>query len=301
MKRSVLRTLTVAAWMVAAWPAADASGQSADTALDKYGWWNARQALPADPTGGALPPLAVPPPPGAPADGLYVENAANGAPLAIAAVSFFTGGDVNASLTLALAEGSLPVGVTLAACPIGGGWDAVQNGRWDRRPTVDPATCTFLGTARDNAITFAIPAAAHEPASSFLSIAIVPAEGSGAFAASFTAPSSASLVTTPAPGATSTPAATPPRAFEPEPVTFGGEPYAAPFVSTATTAARGKTASPRIAGPAVGADDQGNARVIAIVALAGIGAAMLTSARRTRRAPRLIGSLAADAAPDPPA
>ncbi|MEY2469581.1 MAG: hypothetical protein QOF21_2279 [Actinomycetota bacterium] len=303
MRRRVLRALGLVAWMLA-WPVAGAFGQSTDTALDKYGWWNANQTLPADPTGGALPPLEVPPPPGAPADGLYVESAVNGSQLAIAAVTFFTGGGVNASLTLALAEGSSSAGVTIAACPAGGGWDAAQNGRWDRRPTYDPATCTFLGIARDNTVTFAIPAAAHEPGSSYLSLAIVPAEGSGAFAASFMSPTSASLVTTPA-AATSAPSATPSPVFAPGPVTFGGDAYAAPIIGSLVGSPPASAAGERAAPPSRSAgrsatttDDQGSARAIAVVALAVIAATLFASARRTQRPPRLIGSLAVDAAPD---
>jgi hypothetical protein len=300
MSRSRRSLATLVVGLLALSPLTAAVGQGNEPVLDKYGWWNANQTLPEDPTGGALPPLEVPAPPGAPDDGIYVEVAASGTTLAIGGVNFFTGGGVDASLTLTLVEGSSPAGVTLAACPAGGGWDAAQNGRWDRRPPYEPKTCTFLGTARNNTVTFSIPAAAHEPGSAYLSLAIVPAEGSGTFAAAFRPPSSASLVTTPATSATPTPSASPAPALEPGPVTFGGDAYAlpnvaAPTAAPTTTVPRERAAAPRATRNASDDDEQGSARVIAVLALVVIGGTMLVSTRRSQRGPRLIGSLGADA------
>ena len=308
MVKRAIRLLAVGAWALALWPIAGSFGQSSEPTLDKYGWWNANQTLPADPTGGLLPTaLEVPPPPGAPEDGLYVESAAGGTPLAISAVSYFTGGGVDATLTLNVAEGSTADGATLAACPAGVGWDAAQNGRWDRRPTYDPASCTFLGTPSGATVTFSIPASAHEPGSSYLSLAIVPADGSGTFATGFDPPTASSLTTTPAAdgGGSSAPPFTPAPAFTPEPVTVGDPGFSVPPSGQFTTPASPAPAASgdEVAAPtsppaaitpaAVAADENRTASVVAGVALALLGAGLWVLASRPQRAPRLLGSLSA--------
>jgi hypothetical protein len=250
----------------------------------------------------------VPAPPGAPEDGLYVESAPDGSPSAIGAVSYYTGGNVDATLTLDVVEGSSADEATLAACPADGGWDAVQNGRWDRRPEYDPDGCTLLGEASAGVVTFAIPASAHQPGSAFLAVAIVPAAGSSAFSTAFEPPTEASLVTTePASGSTEPePAADP--AYEP-----AAAPTAAPTFTTPSPSSFEVPTSPvvdsgdggevaadapsRPAAATVPVDEEDRAAQIAAIAvLALMGAGLWALATRPQRAPRLLGSLATEEA-----
>ena len=305
--KRILRVLALAAWALAVWPATWSGAETAEVALDKYGWWNANQALPEDPSGGLLPPVAVPAPPGAPEDGLYVESGPDGSPLAISGVSFYTGGGVDSTLTLALAEGSTGEGATLAACPASGGWDAAQNGRWDDRPTYDPATCGLLGSAGSGSVTFSVPAAAHEPASAYLSLVIVPAEGSGAFSVSFDPPSSASLVTS-APASSGAGAgesesgsdsASP--AFQPGTVTLAEPSFSAPPAAavevpagSGATSDGGAPAAPIAAAPPLTTDPvDRTTQIVAAGTLVAIGCGLWFLSSRPQRPPRLLGSLGA--------
>ena len=307
--RNALRVLALAAWLLAVWPMTWSGADSADVALEKYGWWNANQALPADPTGGLLGDIEVPPPAGAPGDGLYVESAADGSPLAIGGVSFYTGGGVDALLTLAVTEGSSSDGTTLAACPADGGWDAAQNGRWERRPQYDDTACVLLGQVTGTSVSFAIPATAHEAGSSYLSLVIVPAEGSGAFSVGFDPPDSSSLVTTSASaGGSSEPEAATPPAFQPGSASISEPSFTAapPAVIAPPAAAASGDGGPAAAGPSapvalgatrpIEADDRTD-RVTAAVALAVIGAGLWFLASRQPRSPRLLGSVGTAAAP----
>lgn len=304
VKRVMLRGLAVTVCALAASPIPSSFGEPSTVTLDKYAWWNANQNLPEDPSGGLLPALAVPAPPSAPDDGLYVESAGGGTDLAIAGVSYYTGGGVDATLTIeATAEADLSAS-TLAACPASEGWDAVQNGRWDDRPTYDPATCTFLGTVSGTTVTFSIPASAHAPGSGFLSLVIVPAEGSGTFSAAFEPPTSASLVTsTPAspPAAAPAPAPSASPAFDPGPASSSfdvpatGAPsgFEAPTVPSveAPSGADEVAATAPVAAAAVGEEAGRAARYTAVAVLVAIGAALWFLGSRPQRAPRLLGSL----------
>ena len=299
MARRAIRILSIAAWTLAAWPMASSHAESAGVTLDKYGWWSASQTLPADPTGGLLPPIEVPASPNAPDDGIYIESSADGSVLALGGVSFYTGGGVDSVLTLEVTEGGSGEDTTLAACPADGGWDAAQNGRWDKRPTYDPTTCTVLGQAFATSVTFTIPAAAQAAGSGYLTLAIVPAEGSGAFSVGFDPPTSASLATTPASVAAAEPTDTVTPSFDTGSAslgqpTFSAPPAAAVDVPAATVGSDGDTsrpAAPVAAAPLIADTDEQAAKVTAAVVLAAIAVGLWFLGSRPQRAPRLLGSV----------
>jgi hypothetical protein len=97
---------------------------SAVDAVDS-GWWSRGN-------GGG-----VPPPPGAPADGLQVAADPVG-PSAVAAVRFtLAPGEANPVLALTVATAGNPTSATLTACRAKARWTAAQAGPWSSRPDYD--------------------------------------------------------------------------------------------------------------------------------------------------------------------
>jgi hypothetical protein len=79
----------------------------------------------------------VPPPPGAPADGLQVAADPVG-PSAVAAVRFtLASGEANPVLALTLDTADDPAAATLTACRAKARWTAAQAGPWSSRPDYD--------------------------------------------------------------------------------------------------------------------------------------------------------------------
>lgn len=151
--------------------------------LLQYGWWNKAQQSPA----GGNP---TPPPPGAPADGIYVLYGPTGTapppavtgplaavppapdpadarplgPEAFGAVRYAVPPGAEAMLTLRFTptSSSQPGGVNpdvgqLVACPVSTAWDPVQNGRYDSAPAYDCGTGVFATGAGDTVV-FTLPA-----------------------------------------------------------------------------------------------------------------------------------------------
>ena len=115
----------------------------------KYGWWyEANPGLP----------VAPPPPPQVPADGLYVANGFGG-PTAISALTFTVpSGAPLGPLTLKIAGNPTitqpPVACTLS--PSSAGYKPVQEGAWNDRPSYDCKKAQITGSvdANKTSVTF---------------------------------------------------------------------------------------------------------------------------------------------------
>ncbi len=112
----------------------------------KYGWWyEANQGLP----------VAPPPPPQVPSDGLYVANGFSG-PTAVSALTFTVpSGAQLGPLTLKIAGNPTitqpPVACTLAASSEG--YRAAQEGAWNDRPSYDCRKAQIPGSVDANKTT----------------------------------------------------------------------------------------------------------------------------------------------------
>jgi hypothetical protein len=309
----VKRLLAVACMLLAVATVPGTWGASASGAeLDAYGWWNRNQALPVegDPTGLGLTTVpTVPAPPTVPADGLYVSNDASG-PAAIAAVRHLLGGQGSGVLTLELAEGSTLTGAEeIVGCPVLGGFEAAQNGRWDAAPAYDPEACTVVPVASEDgsALAFDVPATFASSLGD-ISLLVAPAPGSVApFSLAFAAPTSASFAVTSVTAPQSTTGGTP--SFSPRPPVSAAPSFgtpsspslsapSAPSVPSAPAVEAPGPAPAAVAAPAaaVVADDSRVASIASVIALAAIGAALWWLSSRPQRAPRLLGSVGGGAA-----
>src|SRR5205085_8255274 len=117
-------------------------GEASADAPDAQGWWWKAQ------TSGL--PTALPAPPTATADGLYVASDSTDAQ-AISAVRFtIPDGATTGSLTLKVAGNTIGTPV-VALCRITGPWEPAQNGSCDKRPafgnTCAPGTVAADGTS----------------------------------------------------------------------------------------------------------------------------------------------------------
>ncbi|TMM18254.1 MAG: hypothetical protein E6G01_03800 [Actinobacteria bacterium] len=118
-------------------------------APSKYGWWyKANAGLP----------VAVPPPPQVPSDGLYVENGFDG-PSAISALSFSVPpGAALGPMTLKIAGSPTitqpPVACTLSAAS--SGYKPAEDGSWSDRPSYDCKKAQSTGSvdAAKTTVTF---------------------------------------------------------------------------------------------------------------------------------------------------
>ena len=317
--RRFVRLLAVAAWLfgVASLVPSSLGAQSSGAVLDAHGWWNKAQALPVqgDPTGlGVVTVPSVPAPATVPEDGLHVANDASGA-AAIAAVRYRLDGRGGGTMTLHLAEGSTLTGAEeVVACPVVGGWEPAQNGRWDAKPGYDEAACIINGVATEagDALTFDVPSTFASVLGD-ISFVIAPAPDSTTpFTLAFTKPADADfVVTTPVVATPSTPGAAP--AYQP-----GAPAFTAPSASPSFDA----PSTPTISSPPPGGGDEVAApapslatspaadiadeasrtpQVLAVVLLAAIGAALWWLASQPQRAPRLLGSVGGPSAAEAPA
>jgi hypothetical protein len=194
--------------------------------LDRYGWWSKAQAVPSTtppvtapttgPTGVTLlPPQPtpapaqgnVPTPPTAPSDGLYlasdpqpndvagVTSDPAAGPTALGAVRYVVdeGADAVLKLTMNPVQ-DLPAGASILACQITGGWEAMQNGSYDRRPPYDCNTAT-TGVVEGDTVTFNLPAyLQHDPGA--FDVALIPQSPQQPFQVGFSAPTERSLTIT---------------------------------------------------------------------------------------------------------
>jgi hypothetical protein len=200
---------TVAALAAVAWASvalgAPASAEEAPVSagphqrpvLEKFGWWNKAQQLP--PESGD-----VPPPPGAPENGIYIAHdgspgevglvaSSAGGPAAIGAVRFTVPEGAHALLTLQVEKGTAE-GATISACPTTGRWAPAQNGRWDVKPGYDCKAAASARASSPQTVVFELTPALQASTGVF-DLALVPT-GSMPFEVGFQAPSDASLVVT---------------------------------------------------------------------------------------------------------
>jgi hypothetical protein len=310
--RRTLRLVAIMCWGLALAPVVPATfGAAPGATLDAAGWWNRNQALPiqGDPTGlGVLPPAEVPPPPTVPEDGLHVANDASGAS-AIAAVRYKIDGQAGGTLTLRLAEGSTLTGTEeIVACPVQGGFEAAQNGRWDAKPSYDEAACILAATPTEagDGLTFDVPATMAS-ALGDISVVVVPAPGSTTpFSLAFARPADGDfVVTTPVVAAPASGGAV----SSPAPAYSPGTPvYSAPQPSSPSFSA---PSSPAVAAPAAdaggeatpsipttptvaaieAAEESRAPQLVAILTLLLVGAALWWLGSQPQRAPRLLGSV----------
>lgn len=311
--RRALRFAAVTAWVLALAPMVPSTMGAAEGAvLDAYGWWNRNQALPVqgDPTGLGLTTVpTVPAPATVPEDGLYV--ASDGGASAISAVRYRLDGQAGGTLTLSLAEGVALTGTeAVVACPVQGGFQSAQNGRWDSAPAYDPASCTIPGEPNEagDALTFAIPST-FASALGDIGAVIAPAADATPFSLAFDKPANESFVVTTE--VVSTPSATPSAApaYEPGSAVFSAPVTDSPSFSTPSAPA---VAAPETSGEdevAAGApapvstvpaaattDESRTAQILAVTTLLAIGAALWRLANQPQRAPRLLGSVGGAAA-----
>jgi hypothetical protein len=312
-----LRIAAVCCWMLALAPMGGTWGAASSPALDASGWWNKAQALPVegDPSGLGAPTPEVPAPATVPEDGLYVSNDASG-PAAIAAVRYRLGAAADGTLTLHLAEGGALTGAEeLAACPVDGGFEGAQNGRWDAKPGYDEKACTVVGapTEAKDGFTFAVPSAWSSSLGD-VSIAIVPKPGSAApFSIAFAKPTDGDFA---AAGGSSSSGSSVSGTFTPSPSSSssGGSSFSAsrpssssfatpstpgavtPPTTTATTVASGEVASGAPVAASTIDEGTGAAKIVAMALLVGIGGALWFLSTRPQRAPRLLGSIGAGGA-----
>ena len=200
--------------------------QTTSATLLQYGWWNKAQQGPNAST-------AVPPPPNAPEDGLYLayEPAASNippvvtgapglvavAPVPVPAPPRVAGPEAYSAVRYSVPEGAegdlvlrflptsnmQPGGVNLdgggvKACPALSPWDPVQNARYDIAPAYDCASFA-VGNMLGDTIVFTLPATlANEPG--LFDLVIVPDPLSPQpFQFGIAAPSDASLILTSVP------------------------------------------------------------------------------------------------------
>jgi hypothetical protein len=193
------------------------STTSSSPVLLQYGWWNKAQQIP-----GTSP---VPPPPNAPADGIYIVydyEAAAGqtvtgpignlpqppagtpaarplGPSAFGAVRFSVPDGSEGALTLKIVNksSSTPGGIdpavgALLGCLVTSAWDPVQNGRYESAPRYDCSSAASA-TINGDAIDLQIPAGLVQNGT--IDLALVPT-GSQPYSMSIDRPSDSSLVLT---------------------------------------------------------------------------------------------------------
>lgn len=275
------------------------------------GWWYRLQS--------GLSPVAVPPPPDAPPDGLYIALDPSG-PLAEAAVSYSSASPDGGTLTLTFAgppKGTPSIDACVATAPISG----AQAGAWEKKPGFDCNAGRAEGTlAPDGAsIVFTLDAAFVTPSETIDAVLIpsgsapftapIAKPGAESFAPSSSAPAGGEGGFVPDPG----------TGFETDPGTsLGGggavgEPLdpggalggAAPLPASPTTPADGG------AGSGGGGDGGGGGvpvaapsgdpskstdqlpKTFAVALLGALGAAYWFLSNRAEPAPRLIGGLTA--------
>jgi len=146
-----------------------------------YGWWyEANSGLP----------VAPPPPPSVPQNGLYIESGFNG-PVAISALSFaIPSGDQIGPLVLHVA-GSPVISQPPAACPLrSDSFNSTQDGQWSDRPAYDCAQAQVTGRvdSGQTTVTFDVSSLLR---SGYVAVAILP-EGP-AESVSFDAPGADTL------------------------------------------------------------------------------------------------------------
>lgn len=298
---------------VLAWYPSAASGE--DGGSVKSGWWSQAQAAPVTAplgqvTGGDL----------------EVGNDPAG-PNAVAAVSATAPPDAaGITLTLKLATGQSAGTAAVEACPTLSSWQPADGGSWDARPTASCSSGKAPGVATSDGatVTFRLGAELARSPGNY-DVVIVPREGdTDPFLASFTRPDASSVAVTP--GTASSPADAGAGAAEPSPsiepsfdtggaaspaIDLGASPAidAAPAPTPPTTAttvaplkpsasARGTATS--LASPPVVRrilDRDRPERLMAVGLLAALGLALWWFGGSPVRPPRLLGSLAADAAP----
>ena len=230
IERRVLGAFAAGAFAISVVGFAGAGSASAD-APDAQGWWWKAQA-------GALP-AALPAPPTASADGLYVASDSTGEQ-AISAVRFTVPeGATTGSLTLKVSGRTLGTPV-VGLCQVTGPWEAVQNGPWDKRPSIAQTGCSSGTVAADGmSVTFSTSALVS---GGLLNVAIVPVKDANnnqpTFQMSLAKPDQSALSVTPAP--TAEPASEPYTATEAAPATSSA---AAPSASSAPLSSSAPSAS----------------------------------------------------------
>lgn len=323
MRASRLVRLGLAAGVAVAWTVG-AGGVAHADAPDLAGWWyKANQA----PFNTVKPP---PPPPDAPSDGLYLANDPSG-PAAVAALHFtVAGGGGSPTVTLKAASGSVFGTVTpIKACPTGGSWSPAQAGDWGSAPSADCAkagggvdgmassdgtsmswklTDAFLPDPTDYDMVFepqgSVPfrVGIQKPDASALTGAAGGDASTGATDTSATGDASATSPDTGSSDASATATAVPDSsglssssASSPSLDAGAGSPL--PSVSSPTAAAAPAASAgpaPAVATPAAAhsanSNDRGE-RVMALVLLCGLGAALWWFGGQAERPPRLLGSL----------
>lgn len=161
-------------------------------APDAYGWWyEANSGLP----------VAPPPPPSVPNNGLYVENGFSG-PAAISALSFEVPSGTAVGALVLHVSGTAVMSKPPVACPLTSPIKSVQEGRWSERPSYDCNKAQVTGQV-DSAMTTVTFDTSSLVENGQVSVAIL--AGGPADAVAFDAPGSDALAVTPvsaAPSAT---------------------------------------------------------------------------------------------------
>ena len=189
----VLRVACAAAVLLSAWCLAGGRGSTAD--LHEVSWW----------WRGNTGPAPVPPPPTVPQGGLLVAGAPDGA-TAIAAVRYtLASGESNPVLTLNVADNGDQGGAqaVVAACVAGSAWaGSEQGGPWESKPNAACATGSVQGLRSGDGKTWTF-ALGPVVVAGEVNVVITPgtvapgAPVGSTFSVAFSAPSSASLATTP--------------------------------------------------------------------------------------------------------
>lgn len=179
--------LTVAAGLLAPWAPAAAAPP------DEYGsWWRLQTG-----TGPVLSP-----PPGVPADGLWIANDPSGEQAVSAAriAPAASGGRVT-SLTVTVAGSTGTPAVR--ACLATPGWSAARVGSWASRPAARCDAGQVPGVASKDGTTWSFPVGAlADAATNGVDVVLVPAAGGGTFSLSFRPPDDNAFTVSSAPGGT---------------------------------------------------------------------------------------------------
>ena len=264
-----------------------------------------------------VPPVTTPPDPGpgapnpsVPEGGLWVANDPTG-PAAISALRYR--GDIGAGdLTLRFAPGSTTTG-PVVACPALSEFEPVEGGSWNDRPAHDCDRLSLSGriSADGTGMEFTIPQGFVPFGERVLDIVLMPAPGSGdLFSLYFQPPGDDSLQITqgqelpaPAPELPDIDPSTLPTFTTPDVGTDFTSGSGAPIdlpAAPATTVPEPTELGAGPAAPSPIADvfepfrESRVARIICVVVLLAMGAAVLVFGGQPIRSPRLLGALAGD-------
>ena len=261
---------------------------------EAYGWWHKAQQIPNNATN-------LPPPPGVPADGMFVANEPSG-PFAISAVRYAAESD--ATLTLPVAGTGQSGTPAVMACPSTATWDSAVAGRWDNRPAYDCKTNAEGKLTPDGkGMAFALkPDLQRNPGT--YDLVIVPTASPVPFTIAFERPTEASFAAAPASTSSDAPPfdsgsapADQPSYDEPSrDFAFSGDPG---FTAAPETPASGPpSASPILpvptgpaAAPALPIPDTRGERIAAVVVLLAMVLGLWWFGGHPARAPRMLGSM----------